>query len=43
MATRKDTAFLFVPAIIGGIILLAIILLDIQFLDMFWTGKRKVV
>ncbi len=31
MATRKDTAFLFVPAIIGGIILLAIILLDIQF------------
>ena len=29
--TGKDTAFLFVPAIIGGIILLAIILLDIQF------------
>lgn len=31
MATRKDSALLFVPAIIGGIILLAIILLDIQF------------
>ena len=30
---KKDTALLFVPAIIGGIIILAILLLDLQLAD----------
>lgn len=39
---RKDTVLLFIPAIIGGIIILSIFLLDIQFADFQETYFQEV-